>query len=572
MIIQIRNSFRRWLRSAFYSFYEILLRKGRAGRETNQYFPVCHGKNYFYEPLINSNEDRVFFSKYYQDGTQNPLAIEFSKYRSETLAGKLIPAGTPYRHALKSPSAIPFSVSLRGREKVDVLGNYTVEIDFNGETYSLRNLVGDRFYYLPVKQAGVVGFNCSHDLVIGDPLVFGQEKRNKKKLVVLLDIDSVPMEIFSYMDREKDLPNITKFFSAGMQFNNCHAMSDWTRPSVPTIVSGRHVLRHGLFAPLDQTPIGQGYPVLSEQFQKHGYLTFLSTPFWGTAPAHGYTKGFDRMLYKRHLSLEDTLNAAYENIRAFPERDQYLQLGIVEFHNHVNFVPDISAQVDLPLDGHDYLYQRRGPLRSEDASQRARAIEELKRIDFYLGHFFRFVEDRFSDDEYLIVLFADHGVRYLRDTPHLLTTDLTHVPFYLKGGGINAGVSDEFVETCDIAPTILELAGLPPLEDIDGRLPETFGGQQAKTEIISESYYPGRQYNATFKDNEYELFITSEGLVDSTGQFEMGTPEITLYRFGDYSCDIALENEKIVVRLYEVLENRLDQVKRRGSGGMSGKM
>ena len=89
------------------------------------------------------------------------------------------------------------------------------------------------------------------------------------------------------------------------------------------------------------------------------------------------------------MNLEESLGSAYENIRAFPDRDQFLLLGISEFHDHVNLVPDISVQTGLPLYGHDYRLQARGPLRTEDSSQRARVIGELKRIDFYLGHFFQ---------------------------------------------------------------------------------------------------------------------------------------------------------------------------------------
>lgn len=561
MITRFRNNIRRWLRSAFYSLYERLLDRRRKGRETSQYFPLCHGRNYLHEPLNNENDDRVFFAKYYQDGIQNPLAVEFSKYRSEVISGVSVPGGTPHKLNLEAPCAVPVSLSLAGPHKVDVVGDYTLDVAVNGEAHSLRKLVGDRFYYIPFHQAGAVELKCSENLIVGDPLPFTQKKRNKKKLVVLLYIDSLTPEIFSYMDREKDLPNISRFFSYGMQFENCHATSEWTRSSIPTIISGRHPLRHGIFSPRNQALVGQDYPLISEQFRNSGYMTFLSTPFWGTAPSFGYTKGFDRMIYRRHMNLEESLGSAYENIRAFPERDQFLLLGLSEFHNHVNLLPDISAQVGLPIDGHDYRFQMRGPNRSKDPSQRARVIEELKRIDFYLGHFFRFVEDQYSEDEFLITLFADHGVRFLRNTPHLLTTDLTHVPFYLRGGGVKAGFSNELVETCDIAPTILELAGLPPLDGIDGRLPETFGGLPSKTEIVSESYYPGRPFNATVKDLEYELFITSEGLVDESGKFEMGKPEISLYKFGDYSCDITVENKDVVTRLFNVLENRLREIR-----------
>jgi len=563
MIIKIKTKIRGWLRSAFYSIYEYLLSQRRGGRETSQYFPLCHGKNYLHEPLHNSNDDRLYFAKYYQDGIENPLAVEFSKFRTEVVSGQSVAAGKRHKSDMKIPGAVPVSINLEGPRKVDVVGNYTIYVTVDGASCSLRNLAGDRFYYLPFHQGGSVELECSENLIVGDPLPFTQKKRHKKKLVVMLYVDSVTPEIFAFMDKEKDLPNISRFFSAGMQFENCHANSEWTKSSVPTIISGKHPLRHGIFAPSNQNLVGQDYTLISERFHDAGYMTFLATPFWGTAPSYGYTKGFDRTIYKRHMSLEESLGSAYENIRAFPDRDQFLLLGLSEFHNHVNLLPDISAQVRMPIEGNDYRFQVRGPLRSEDASQRARAIEELKRIDFYLGLFFSFVEEHYTEDEFLVTMFADHGVRYLRNTPHLLTTDLTHVPFYLRGGGVKVGISEEFVETCDIAPTLLDLAGLPPLDDIEGRLPETFGGGPAREMVFTESYYPGRPFHATVKDKGYELFITSEGLVAESGHFDMGTPDLKLFPFGDYTNDIAAENEDIVTRLYDALTRRMDEIKQK---------
>ena len=44
------------------------------------------------------------------------------------------------------------------------------------------------------------------------------------------------------------------------------------------------------------------------------------------------------------------------------------------------------------------------------------------------------------------------------------------VPIVFMGAGVTAGRSDERVATVDIAPTIARLAGVPFLDNLDGRV------------------------------------------------------------------------------------------------------
>jgi predicted AlkP superfamily pyrophosphatase or phosphodiesterase len=54
---------------------------------------------------------------------------------------------------------------------------------------------------------------------------------------------------------------------------------------------------------------------------------------------------------------------------------------------------------------------------------------------------------------------ASHGSPYDYDT---------HVPLIFYGPGVRAGRYREFVRTVDLAPTLAALAGVAPLEPLDG--------------------------------------------------------------------------------------------------------
>jgi arylsulfatase A-like enzyme len=97
-------------------------------------------------------------------------------------------------------------------------------------------------------------------------------------------------------------------------------------------------------------------------------------------------------------------------------------------------------------------------------------------------------------DSTAVVVTADHGESWgervddkseLRGVYHLhgagLWDEVLHVPLIVAAPGLGAGVVPWQVRTVDIAPTVLEIAGLPSFDDVDGEslLPLTDGREAA---------------------------------------------------------------------------------------------
>ena len=77
-----------------------------------------------------------------------------------------------------------------------------------------------------------------------------------------------------------------------------------------------------------------------------------------------------------------------------------------------------------------------------------------------------------TDNTYVIFssdhgeMLGDHGL-YTKSVPYEASV---HVPLIVAGPGIKGGQgSDALVELIDLNPTICDLAGVPPVEDIDAR-------------------------------------------------------------------------------------------------------
>ncbi|MBN2164180.1 MAG: sulfatase [Pontiellaceae bacterium] len=95
---------------------------------------------------------------------------------------------------------------------------------------------------------------------------------------------------------------------------------------------------------------------------------------------------------------------------------------------------------------------------------------EIEWFDRHLGLIIEKIRDAGELDNTIIIVTADNGMPfpYAKANAHEFGT---HVPLLIYGPKFFAGQrkSPELVSLIDLAPTILELAGAPPMNDISGR-------------------------------------------------------------------------------------------------------
>lgn len=97
----------------------------------------------------------------------------------------------------------------------------------------------------------------------------------------------------------------------------------------------------------------------------------------------------------------------------------------------------------------------------------------------------------------VIAIVSDHG-EGLGDHGELehglfLYETTLHVPFIVAGPSIRPGYTiQDLTSICDIAPTLLDLAGIHTTQSFDGRslVPLLHGGQLSERPVISETFYP----------------------------------------------------------------------------------
>lgn len=336
--------------------------------------------------------------------------------------------------------------------------------------------------------------------------------------VLLVSLDTLRADhLDAYGYHRATAPRLRALAEQGVLFEDCVATANWTLPTHASLFTGLTALTHQVEEATDHLP--EGCPTLVEPFQAAGYATagFWSNPFLD--PEFGYAKGFDT--YARAFD-EDDMRAMVEpkgepkgstSGMRFPEpgprtsdyfAEQTSELVTQRGLEFLGSLPDAQPfflflhyndihSDYIPPAPHDRAFDPdyAGTLSPEDyprhpdvsADMDPRDLAwiqalydgEIRWVDEQLGRVFDALAESGRLDDTLVVVTADHGEgffeRGFKEHHYGLYRELLHVPFILHApralpAGRRVGAT---VSQADIAPTILDLAGLPELPGADGR-------------------------------------------------------------------------------------------------------
>ncbi len=536
---------------------DLFYRKRYNWNRGNTAFPLGRAwQNYLFKPLFSPDGLQGFWSGFYNELQNPPYYLDPFAPQLELLWGRRVRAGEVQRLTV-TDAALPYRLIKPG--KLDREKGYSIKVKANGREHALGGQVAERFYYLCFKDKTEIELSSSCDLVLGRPIPLTQARPRRKRLVLCLFVDGLTQELFKLHPLEEAAPNIHRFFAKGTMFTDCHVPSEWSLPGLASLHTGLRVARHRMFHAERDVSFGD-YPIASELFQDDGYLTFQACGNWRKTPSYGYARGFDRTVYKRQASLKEINYAFFDQMRAFPRRDTFAWLSYFDLHHTINAVPDLGDQLRYTLQAHDYTQSKKKsvPAVEADPPKTERCLRELNKVDFYLSQVFSLLQDRYSEDEILVALVADHGTSYITGDPHILSRERTHVPWLLRGGGVPAGSCPELVQNIDVLPALLHFAGVEAGARLDGRLPAVFGGPAARDHIVCESFFPGATYKATVKDRDYDFYLETGGKVDDEGRFDADPAKTELFRSRDFRKDVSGEEPAAADRLGRLMRDFLE--------------
>ena len=319
----------------------------------------------------------------------------------------------------------------------------------------------------------------------------GQRERPNVLLVV---VDTLRADrLGTYGNQGGLTPFLDELAARGVVFLHAYAASSWTNPSVASLMTSRHQSQHQVltFASM----LAAGETTLAEVLRAHGYATAGFSANGGLAPGQGFAQGFET--YRAYPTQQRpdtrkmfwppepaaTLNrVALEWLDAQPGgQPVFLYLQYMEPHTPYAPPPDALAHVmngaphpDLPTINVAASVGHMRALEPEMLVNIQKAYDAtVYDLDRSLRTLFAALEQRGFLDDAVVVVTADHGEEF-RDHGGMghgksLYNEVVHVPLLMLTPGDPAGIVETVTPLVDVAPTVLELAGIRP--------PRSFAGQ-----------------------------------------------------------------------------------------------
>ena len=284
----------------------------------------------------------------------------------------------------------------------------------------------------------------------------------KKPHILLISLETIRRDHLCCHGYPRDIaPHLDGLARRGVFCTDAIANCGWTLPQNITLHTGLYPLTHNLTLMREQHPLFAQHVTLAEHLKAHGYHTFAGVNSRNQYTAHanyGFDRGFDEHNpgagYNQHMDwTEEFVLSRFRGHHAS---------GPCFIYVHVN---DTHEPWDAPE-----------PWRNMWGTSYHSLYEgEITYTDHYLGRIFSGLKQLGIFDETLIVVFGDHGTELwehgFTEKKVNLYNEILHVPLVFHCPALlpPSLALQGLAESAQVAPTIVDIAGLPPIASAQGR-------------------------------------------------------------------------------------------------------
>ena len=279
--------------------------------------------------------------------------------------------------------------------------------------------------------------------------------------VLLVTIDTLRKDrVGAFGNRSGLTPNIDRLAADGVRYTQAFSPVPMTLPAHASILTGllprRHGIRNNTGFRLDDR-----VPTLATRLKEAGYRTGAFLGAFVLDGRFGLRRGFDE--YDDRFPHADRASFDYAQRRA---------AEVVALAGDWILAPDASRTA--PWFAWVHLFDPHAPYEApaEYRAGRSPYDAEVAYTDAMLGRLLDRLRAAHALDRTLIVVTADHGEslgEHGETTHGLFAYDATiSVPLIITAPGMHPATIDAPVSHTDLAPTILDLVGVPLPESLDG--------------------------------------------------------------------------------------------------------
>jgi arylsulfatase A-like enzyme len=295
--------------------------------------------------------------------------------------------------------------------------------------------------------------------------------------IVLISIDTLRADHLGAYGYPLDTsPFFDELSARGTLFEHAIVQLPGTLPSHMTMFTGLYPAQHGVYPP--DSVLSSEIPTLPELFHAAGFRTAGFTEGGYTAGHFGFSRGFDvfgDQTPSKPGGAEYTFNKAREWVDTLQPGDRFF-LFVHTYEVHDPYMPPESYRANAWKGQEPDTWEPNGV--NLTAASRGRLPVTREAIEYYAALYdacIREVDDvlrgflehlwkiRLSRDT-TVVITSDHGEEFFEHGSfvHRQVYDETlHVPLLFRRLGQRHGARvPDLVETVDLAPTLLEVAGI----------------------------------------------------------------------------------------------------------------
>jgi len=400
-----------------------------------------------------------------------------------------------------------------------------------------------------------------------------QELSHLRNVVVIVGDDHAKYTLGSYGNDLIQTPNLDRFAEQGVRFLNAYANAPMCSASRQSVQTGQYP--HASGVTLLTTPFSEDKITIADHLHQVGFRSaIIGKNHFNNGLNHGYDLRIERGHYFKYLE-ENPARVVPDSIKVRPKwkpfRDHsriwlnaearpgdkfdaddigtyyanraveflndnkderlLLWLGFHEPHSPFNFPVEYGntfdpKEVPFPTGGaedDEFI-----PLVDERKGIISAYYTSVKYLDKNIGIVLDGIRDAGLEDSTLVIYFGDHGYllnHHKRFEKHMMWEEAVSAPLIIRAGNQKPVKLDfsNLVEFVDIAPTIMDILGVPSMENQHGKsLKPFFMGPDIdhKEYVFSEFLCDNK---AMIKNDKWK-YIFNSGKRDLQQGYETGNP------------------------------------------------
>lgn len=312
-----------------------------------------------------------------------------------------------------------------------------------------------------------------------------QRASPKPRNVILYLVDTLRADHLGCYGYSRPVsPHIDAFARQAVIFRHTVAQSSWTRPATTTILTGLLPRTHGVNGRRDK--LSEQALTLAEMLQARGYQTAGFVTNGNVARSFGLGQGFEtyELLPRRHSAATDVNAAAASWLESEWKRDAPFFLYLHTVEPHAPYTPAAPFRQRFAPEVHDEtLTGMRVFHRLEDGSLAPTPELRQSLLDLYdaeiatndaaFGELIDLLARRGLWEDTVVVFISDHGEELFEhggwEHGKTLHSEVLDVPLIVRAPGAGVRTVQRQAQQVDVAPTILDLLGLPIPPVVEGR-------------------------------------------------------------------------------------------------------